>query len=82
MDCIAPGRLAVAIANAGVTAGLLSATAVLALAELRAVLLAVIVIDFALPLAGAVNNPADEMVPALADHVTAVLLVFDTAAEN
>jgi hypothetical protein len=70
------------IAKAGVIVGLLTATAVLACAELRAALLAVIVIDFTLPLAGAVNNPAGEMLPALADQVTAVLLVFDTAAEN
>jgi hypothetical protein len=42
----------------------------------------VIVIDFGLPLAGAVNKPVGEMVPALADQVTAVLLVLLTAAAN
>jgi hypothetical protein len=39
-------------------------------------------IDFKLPLAGAVNKPDGEMAPALADHLTAVLLVLLTAAAN
>src|SRR5579862_5283198 len=45
-------------------------------------LLAVIVIDFAAPLVGAVNKPLEEMTPPVADQVTAVLLVLVTAAVN
>ena len=58
---------------------------VLACAVLWATLLAVTVIDvidFGLLLAGDVNKPAGEMTPALADHLTAVLLVLLTAATN
>jgi hypothetical protein len=47
-----------------------------------ATLLAVTVIEFVLLLAGAVNSPFAEMLPAVADHVTAVLLVLLTAAAN
>jgi hypothetical protein len=68
-----------------ITNGLLMAmtvTAVLACAEAAATLLAVIVIEAGLPLVGAVNKPAEEMVPALADQVTAVLLVLLTVALN
>jgi hypothetical protein len=57
-------------------------TAVLACAEAAATLLAVIVIEAELPVVGAVNKPAEEMVPALADQETAVLLVLLTAALN
>ena len=57
-------------------------TAVLTCAAVWTTLLAVTVIDFALPLAGAVNKPVGEMVPALADQVTAVLLVLLTVAAN
>ncbi len=56
-------------------------TAVLA-CTLAATLLAVMVTAVELPLAGAVNKPVEEIVPPLADHVTALLLAFDTAAEN
>jgi len=45
-------------------------------------LFAVTVIDFALVLAGAVNKPLAEMLPALADQVTAVLLVLLNVAAN
>jgi hypothetical protein len=47
-----------------------------------AALVAVIVIEFPLTLAGAVNNPVPEIVPALADQLTAVLLVLLTTAPN
>ena len=57
-------------------------TPVLAFAELWAALLAVTVIALAPPVAGAVNNPLEEIVPALVDQVTAVLLVLLTAAAN
>jgi hypothetical protein len=57
-------------------------TAVLASTVFAAALTAVTVIDFEVPLAGAVNKPVEEIVPALADHVTAVLLAFPTAAVN
>ena len=57
-------------------------TAVLACVPAAATLLAVIVIDDGLPLVGAVNKPVDEIVPALADQVTAVLLVLLSAALN
>jgi hypothetical protein len=57
-------------------------TEVLACALAWAALLAVTVIAFAPLLAGAVNKPLEEMVPALADQVTAVLLVLLTAAAN
>jgi hypothetical protein len=57
-------------------------TAALACAAVWATLLAVTVIDFGLPLAGAVNKPVEEIVPALADQLTAVLLVLLTAAAN
>ena len=55
---------------------------VLARTDGSAALVAVIVIEFPLRLAGAVNNPVLEIVPALADHVTAVLLVLLTTAPN
>jgi len=61
---------------------LVMVTGVLALAVLADTLLAVIVIEAGLPLVGAVNNPAEEIVPALADQLTAVLLVLLTAALN
>ena len=57
-------------------------TAVLAFAEAAATLLAVIVIEAGLPVLGAVNKPAEEIVPALALQETAVLLVLLTAALN
>jgi hypothetical protein len=57
-------------------------TGVLAWAVLAATLLAVIVIDPGLPVVGAVNKPVEEIVPALADQLTAVLLVLLTAALN
>jgi hypothetical protein len=57
-------------------------TTVLACAAVSATLLAVIVMDFALPLLGAENRPLGEIAPALADHITAVLLVLLTPAEN
>jgi len=74
----ADGTLEVVIAKAE----LLIVTAVLARAETVSSLVAVTVIDFALVLAGAVNRPLAEMLPALAVQVTAVLLVLRTAAEN
>ena len=49
---------------------------------MKCTLLAVIVMEVALPLLGAVNRPLEEIAPALADHVTAVLLVLLTPAEN
>jgi len=55
---------------------------VLACTPLAATLLAVMVIAVELAFAGAVNKPLEEIVPPLADHVTAVLLAFATAAEN
>ena len=54
----------------------------LARTEGSATLLALIVTEVTLLSAGAVNNPLPEMLPALADQVTAVLLVLLTAAEN
>lgn len=57
-------------------------TGVLACTVRAATLLAVIVIDLGLPVDGAVNKPVEDMVPALADHITAVLLVLVTAALN
>ena len=57
-------------------------TAVLACAALAAVLVTVMVIGVGKPVVGAVNKPAEEMVPALADQETAVLLVLLTAALN
>lgn len=57
-------------------------TAVLVCRPLAAALLAVIVINFALPPTGAVNKPVEEIVPALAAHRTEVLLPSDTAALN
>ena len=57
-------------------------TVVLVCAVPAATLLAVIVIGVALPVVGAVNNPVEEMLPALANQVTAVLLVLLTAALN
>ena len=61
---------------------LVMVTGVLAWAVLAATLLAVIVIDAGLPVVGAVNKPVDEIVPALADQFTAVLLALLTAALN
>jgi hypothetical protein len=55
---------------------------VLAFAVLCSALLAMTVIGCALLVLGAVNNPLEEIVPALADQVTAVLLVLLTAAAN
>jgi hypothetical protein len=55
---------------------------VLDCAEALAALVAVTVINFSVVLRGAVNKPLSEMLPALADHVTAVSLVLRTAAEN
>jgi len=66
----------------GSTTGLLIVTAVLARAEDRAALVAVTVMDFSVALSGAVNKPLAEIVPPLADQVTALLLVLWTAAEN
>ena len=66
----------------GSTAGLLIVTAVLARAEDRAALVAVTVMDFSVALSGSVNKPLAEIVPPLADQVTALLLVLWTAAEN
>jgi hypothetical protein len=65
-----------------VNAALLIAAVVLACTDGLAALLAVTVIDFAMVLAGAVNKPPAEMLPALADQVTAVLLVLVTTAVN
>lgn len=62
--------------------GLVIVTTVLACTVLWFALLAVTVIDFTLLVVGAVNNPLEEMVPALADQETAVLLVLPTAAAN
>jgi hypothetical protein len=76
--CTAEGTLEVVIVNTV----LVIVTAVLAWAALSATLLAVTVIGFAVLLAGAVNKPLAEMLPALADQVTAVLLVLLTAAAN
>lgn len=47
-----------------------------------AALEAVTVTDFALVLVGAVNSPLADTLPALADQVTAVLLVLLTTAAN
>ena len=55
---------------------------VLLFAAASAPLVAVTVTDFALVLLGTVNKPEGEMLPALADQVTAVLLVLLTTAEN
>jgi hypothetical protein len=65
-----------------VNAALVIVAVALACTDGSAALLAVTVIDFALDLAGAVNNPLAEMLPALADQVTAVLLVLLTTAAN
>ena len=78
MASTAEGTLEVVMANAL----LVIVTAVLARTAFAATLLAVTVIDFALLLAGAVNKPLEEMVPALADQITAVLLVLLTTAAN
>lgn len=60
----------------------MTVTAVLARGAPATALVAVTVTDFTLPLVGALNNPVEEMVPALADQVTAVLLVLLTVAAN
>jgi hypothetical protein len=65
-----------------VSVELVTVTPVLACAAELATLLAVTVIDFVLILAGAVNKPLLEMLPALADQITPVLLVLVTAAVN
>jgi hypothetical protein len=65
-----------------VNAALLIVAVALACTDGSAALFAVTVIDFALVLAGAVNKPLAEMLPALADQVTAVLLVLLTTAVN
>jgi hypothetical protein len=57
-------------------------TVVDAYAPVCATLLAVTLAVLVVVLDGAVNNPVGEIVPALADHVTAVLLVLVTLAEN
>jgi hypothetical protein len=57
-------------------------TAVLARAALAAALVTVMVIGVGKPLIGALNRPAEEMLPPLADHVTAVLLVLLTTTVN
>ena len=56
-------------------------SSVLAFADVCATLVTEIVIAL-LIVAGAVNSPLLDMVPALADHVTAELLVLVTAAAN
>jgi F0F1-type ATP synthase assembly protein I len=77
----AAGTLEVVITNGElVTVVLVIVTAVLAFAVLCAALLAVTMTWLAV--VGAVNNPLEEMLPALADHVTAVLLVLVTEAPN
>jgi hypothetical protein len=47
-----------------------------------ALLVAVTVTCFELETTGAVNNPAEEIAPELADHFTAVSLVFEMKAVN
>jgi hypothetical protein len=76
---VAEGTLDVLITN-GVL--VVTVTAVLAHGPPAVALLAVTVTDFTLPLVGAMNKPVEEMVPALADHATAVLLVLPTVAVN
>jgi hypothetical protein len=56
-------------------------TGVLAFAVLCAALLAMTMTGLALAV-GAVNNPLEDIVPALVDQVTAVLLVLLTDAVN
>jgi hypothetical protein len=56
---------------------LLIVTAVLACIPFAATLLAVIVINFALPVRGAVNKPVEDMVPALAAHRIGMLPPLD-----
>jgi hypothetical protein len=78
----AEGTLEVVITNGEVVVGLVIVTPVLAFAVLCAALLAVTMIGLAPLVVGAVNNPPEEIVPALVDQVTAVLLVLLTAAAN
>jgi hypothetical protein len=59
-----------------------TATVALAFAFGSATLVAVTVTDRVLDTLGAVNRPAVEIQPAVADHFTAVLLVFRVEAEN
>jgi hypothetical protein len=75
---VAEGTLVVAIVNA------LLVTVAVALARTvgSATLMALTVMEFTLLATGALNNPLAEMLPALADQVTAVLLVLLTSAEN
>ena len=70
----------VEIVNA--TSVLVIVAVALTCADESAALVAVTVTDFTLLLVGAVNNPLAEMLPALADQITAVLLVLLTVAVN
>jgi hypothetical protein len=75
----AEGTLVVVIAK---LLELVMVTMVLAEVPAWAALLAVTVIDFPPALTGALNKPVAEMLPAVADQVTAVLLVLLTVAVN
>ncbi|HZP17350.1 MAG TPA: hypothetical protein VFB00_05260 [Terriglobales bacterium] len=83
--CVAPE---LTVADDGETdtltlgAGALTATVALAFLVASAALVAVTVTFVLLVTLGAVNNPSAETVPAVADHVTAVLLVPETLAEK
>jgi hypothetical protein len=61
---------------------LVTVTPVLACTKLCAALVAVTVIDVTLELTGTINRPEEEMLPALLDQLTAVLLVLVMAATN
>ena len=82
MTTTAAGTLEVVITSGELVTGLVIVTAVLAFAVLCAALEAVTMTGLAPLLAGAVNDPVEEMVPALADQITAVLLVLLTEAAN
>ena len=78
-DC-APGNEWVVMERAG--ALVLTETLALAFFVVSATLVTVTVTLVLLVTVGAVNNPLLEIVPAVADHVTAVLPVPCTVAEN
>jgi hypothetical protein len=72
------GKVVVAMVNSP----LVMVAVALECTEPLAALVAVTVTDFRLVPEGAVHNPLLEMLPALADQTTAVLLVFLTVAAN
>ena len=70
------------MAMVSVDVELVTVAVALELTDESAALVAVIVMAFRLVVVGAVHRPEAEMLPAVADHTTAVLLVFLTLAWN